>query len=81
MHFLQFIFTGLAWVEVKGELPIIPKDEGFGIMMSPFQSRKFGFRFEHTIDDLKVVNENRSSNHPDYVESESAIKLLGEAFF
>jgi len=58
--FCQFIFTGLAWIRVKGELPIIPKDEGFGIMVSAFQSREFGFGFKLTSDDQKVVNEYHS---------------------
>ncbi len=62
--FWQFIFTGLAWVGVKGEPPFIPKGEGFGIMVSAFQSREFRFGFELTVDDLKVVNEYCSSNKP-----------------
>ncbi len=77
--FWQFILTGQARVGVKGELPIIPKDEGFGIMVSAFQSREFGLGFELTIDDLKVVNEYRYSSRPNYTETESAIKLLGGA--
>jgi len=50
----------VAWIRVKGELPIIPKDEGFGIMVSAFQSREFGFGFKLTSDDQKVVNEYHS---------------------
>ncbi len=76
----QFFFTVLAWVGVKEELQIIHKDEGFGIMVSSFQSREFGFGFELTIDDLKVVNEYGSSSRPNYTETESVIKLLGETF-
>jgi len=77
--FWQFIFTGLAWVGVKGELPIIPKDEGFGIMVSAFQSREFGFGFALTLDNLKAVNEFRTLHRPNYTETESAIKILGNA--
>ena len=77
--FRQFIFTGLAWVGVKGELPIIPKDEGFGIMVSAFQSREFGFGFALTLDNLKAVNEFRTLHRPNYTETESAIKILGNA--
>jgi hypothetical protein len=67
--FWQFIFTGMAWIGVKGELPIIRKDEGFGIMVSAFQSREFGFGLKFTLEDLKVIN--------DYAETESAMKILG----
>jgi hypothetical protein len=75
--FWQFIFTGMAWIGVKGELPIIPKDEGFGIMMSAFQSREFGFSFQLTSDDLKSINEYRSFHRPHYTEIDSAIKIIG----
>jgi hypothetical protein len=40
--FHQYIFTGKSWSGPKGELAIIPKDEGNGIMISAFQSREFG---------------------------------------
>ena len=60
--FRQFIFTGTAWIGVKGELPIIPKDEGFGIMVPAFQSREFGFGFKLTSEDLKFINDYRSSH-------------------
>ncbi len=40
--FCQCIFTGKSWSGPKGELAIIPKDEGNGIMISAFQSREFG---------------------------------------
>ncbi len=60
--FRQFIFTGTAWIGVKGELPIIAKDEGFGIMVSAFQSREFGFGFKLTSGDLKFINDYRASH-------------------
>jgi hypothetical protein len=34
--FRQNIFTGKSWSGPKGELAIIPKDEGNGIMISAF---------------------------------------------
>jgi len=75
--FWQFIFTGMAWIGVKGELPIIPKDEGFGIMESALQSREFGFMLKLTSEDLKAINDYRSLHRPHYAETESAMKILG----
>ena len=42
--FKQYQFTNKLWVgDDDGGFPIIPKDEGAGIMISAFQTHKFGF--------------------------------------
>jgi hypothetical protein len=41
--FKQFLFTGKAWTAPDGQKPVIPKDEGLGVMISAFVSREFGF--------------------------------------
>jgi hypothetical protein len=41
--FKQFLFTGKAWISHDGQKPVIPKDEGLGVMISAFVSREFGF--------------------------------------
>jgi hypothetical protein len=41
--FWQFIFTLSAWSGPRGELAIILKDEGNGIVISALQSQEFGF--------------------------------------
>jgi hypothetical protein len=33
------------WVGRNGERPLLPKDDGLGLMYSVFQSREFGFDF------------------------------------
>jgi hypothetical protein len=56
MHFCQFIFTRKACKGPKGECAIIPKEEGYGLMISAFQSQEFGFGMKLTADDLHVIN-------------------------
>jgi len=55
---------------------MIPKDEGYSIMVSALQSRELGFRMNLSDDDLKTVNQWQK-DRPDYTDTESAIKLNG----
>ena len=55
--FHQYIFTSHCWYGPKGETTIIPKDEGYRIMISTFQSWQFGFGMHLSEDELKRVNE------------------------
>ncbi len=57
--FWQFIFTGSAWQGTKGEQAIIPKDEGFGIMVSTSQSCELGFGLKLTLEELNCINSFR----------------------
>ena len=54
--FCQYVFTSLCWYGPKGEKEVIPKDEGYGIMISAFQSQEFGFGMYLSEDELKRVN-------------------------
>jgi hypothetical protein len=76
--FFQYIFTRKAWKGPKGELAVIPKDEGYGIMISAFQSREFGFGMKLTIEELHKVNQYRKTIRPTYSEQESALKIKGK---
>ena len=49
----QYQFTGKSWVGDNKARPIIPKDEGSGLMISAFQSREFGFGLWITDEQLK----------------------------
>ena len=51
--FKQYHFTNKSWVGDNESRPILPKDEGAGIMISAFQCRKFGFGLVLTKDQLK----------------------------
>ena len=43
-----------------GQKPIIPKDDGLGVMLPAFVSRKFGFGMKLSVEDLlQEVNEYR----------------------
>jgi len=76
--FRKFIFTGKAWKGAKGELAIIPKDEGHGIMVSAVQSREFGFGLELTSSDQEIVNNFQQRQRPHYTETDAAMKLNGK---
>ncbi len=41
--FSQFSFNGMQWVGPSCERSILPKNDGIGVMVSPFQSREFGW--------------------------------------
>jgi hypothetical protein len=75
--FRQFIFTSSAWKGTKGEQAPISKDEGYGLMVSAFQSREFGLGMELTSDQLRIINTFRNEKRPSDTEVESAIKVNG----
>jgi hypothetical protein len=77
--FHQFIFTCSAWKGTKGEQAPIPKDEGYGLMVSAFQSRELGLGMKLTSDQLLRINTFRNEKRPNYTEIESAIKVSGSA--
>ena len=69
--FKIFAHSSMIWIGSNGEQPIMPKDEGPGIMVSEFQSRGFGFGFhELTDDELKQVNYYR------YLPQNKHLKIL-----
>jgi hypothetical protein len=61
--FKQFIFTGKAWISPDGQKPVIPKDEGLGVMISAFVLREFRFGMKLADADLQKVNEYRQGKH------------------
>ncbi len=75
--FCQFIFTNLAWKGRKGEQAPIPKEEGYGLMVSAFQSREFGLGMSLTADQLAIINAFQNEKRPTYTEKESALKVNG----
>lgn len=59
--FKQFSFFTKIWYGSDGQLALLPKDEGMGVMILAFQSREVGFGFRKlTSDELAQVNRNRS---------------------
>ena len=72
--FKQYIFTKMKWT-YRGERRLHPKDEGYGVMISAFESREFGFGYPLTATDLQTVNEYRN-RHRNYVDKEAANAIL-----
>ena len=58
--FNMFCFTKKCWNGCNGEQPIVPKDNGQGIMYSCCQSREFGFGFRPlTEEEVAGINRER----------------------
>ena len=45
--FKQYLFTSKAWTAPDGHKPVIWKDEGLGVMLLAFVSRKIGLVLVH----------------------------------
>jgi hypothetical protein len=77
--FKKNAFANRHWVGANGERPIVPKDDGCGIMISAFQSREFGFGFmDLTDDELRRVNEYRMRpENTRYADEDAAKEATG----
>jgi hypothetical protein len=71
----QFLMLKKAWTGPNGESNIVPKDDGLGVMISAFQSRKFGFGMPLTPDQLKEVNIMRRDQ--EYKDEKAAMEPGG----
>ena len=71
-------FSSKCWVGCNGERPLVPKDDGTGVMVSALQSREFGFGFRPlTNEELKKVNELRKVGV--YEDVNAALKVFSTA--
>ncbi len=52
----QYLLTKKTWNGPSGEIGIVPKDEGMGIMISAFQFREFGFGLAISQEQLEEIN-------------------------
>ena len=59
--FKQFIFRNKCWTPSSGETPLTPKDKGQGLMLSGFVSREYGFNWKLDENELKTINEYRTT--------------------
>jgi transposase len=72
--FKQFSFFTKVWYGSDGQLALLPKDEGMGVMISAFQSRELGFGFwKLSADELAQVNHSQSRK--EYLDKEAAIRV------
>ena len=74
--FKQYIFHRMHWVGRDGERPLVPKDEGMGVMLSVFQSREFGFGMPLTEAQLTIINNYRLNKK--YTDEAAASLLRGK---
>ena len=72
----QFLFTLLSWTLPDGSKPLIPKDEGAGLMLSAITSRELGFGFTVSESALEAVNEKRMNMK--YSDEKAATVLFGK---
>ena len=73
------IFLLLAWSMPDGARPLIPKDEGYGLMtISAFTCRELGFGFTVPSNVLKEVNALRQGTK--YSEESAAEEIHGSVF-
>ena len=61
--FKQYLFIHSYWALPDGATPLMPKEEGQGVMVSSFVSREFGYGLELTTAQLVHVNEYRRGQH------------------
>ena len=73
--FKQFIFRNKCWNRPNGESPLMPKDEGQGLMVSGFVSREYGFNMALSDDQLRKVNKHRENKH--YIDEDAAKSKTG----
>ena len=75
--FKQYTMSTKSWIGPNGETVPVPKDDGQGIMISAFQSSRFGFTFDLTPDLFQEVNSTRQGKS--YEDSKAAISKRGNA--
>ena len=73
----QFLMSKLAWTLPDGSRPLVPKDDGMGLMISAFTSRELGFGFSLDEETLKKVNQKRKSEK--YSDEAAANIVFGKA--
>ena len=76
--FKQYLLTKKNWTGPDGEIALVPKDEGQGVMISALQSREFGLGMALSDDDLKRINERRKGEM--YMDKDAAKKRNGSPF-
>jgi hypothetical protein len=58
----QYLLSSKQWIGLKGQVPLLPKSEGDGYMLSAFVSREFGFGRHMSQDELAAVNMARQTS-------------------
>ena len=75
--FQQHRYSVKQWVGPDGTRAILPKSDGYLMMVSAFQSREIGFGWKLTDQELHMVNTKRDIE--EYVDKEAALEVTGKA--
>ena len=73
--FQQHRYSPKQWVGPDGTRAILPKSDGYLMMVSAFQSRDLGFAWQLSEEQLQMVNSNRLND--EYVDKEAALDVTG----
>jgi hypothetical protein len=78
----QFIFSSKSWKGSDGIQPLLPKDDGLGLMCSAFVSRVWGFMVDGgnflTSEMLQAINQRRRDpRFRNYLSTDAAIEING----
>ena len=72
----QFSFRSKCWTGPSGKTSLMPKTDGQGLMVSAFTSREFGFGYDLSPKQLKIVNEYRRNKS--YCNEKAATEKHGK---
>ena len=75
--FQQHRYGTKQWVGPDGTRTILPKSDGYLMMVSAFQSRDMGFAWKLSAEELELVNNKRTNEQ--YVDTEAAIEVTGKS--
>ena len=73
----QFLLSLFYWTLPDGSRPLVPKDEGSGVMVSGFTCRELGFGYKVSDEILDIVNTLRENQK--YSDEEAAYTIYGNA--
>ena len=74
----QYSFSSKSWQGAEGQRKLVPKSDGYSLMISAFCSRAFGLGLTVTNEQLFEINKRRSEGlFSHYVSTESANEIYG----
>jgi hypothetical protein len=75
--FKQYLTNGKTWCMPDGTKPLLPKDEGQGLMVSAFTSRDLGFGLNISPAQLDEINQKMRGKGKKYLDESAAIMKNG----
>jgi hypothetical protein len=76
--FAQYLLGSKTWIGPKGQLPLLPKADGDGYMLSAIVSQEFKFGRLLTNDELAKISSERQTRGATYTaDTHAAMEILG----